>query len=234
MAMLAAAPPPAAEPVPWWVPAPHRDAEFTRMLFAILDGSMMSRGDGWFGPAESRYSWAWLAAKHNIPPKADLPEDSFRGPPELFAVLDRNHDGVLRAEDFDWADGAPFVREMGAARRWLDRADRDNDGKLSMEEWDALFKRAAGGKDHLTPEDVRKLLYPPAPKPAARPSDAMPSKATLVLGLLSGELGSARPGPKVGDPAPDFTRKSPDGKQTVRLADFHGKKPVVLVFGSFT
>jgi hypothetical protein len=235
LALVAAAPPPAAGPVPWWVPAPHRDAEFTRMLFAILDGSMMSRGEGWFGPAQSRYTWAWLAAKHNLKPTAELPEDKFRGSPELFAALDRDHDGVLRAGDFDWSDDAPFVRELAAARRWLDRADKNNDGKLSKDEWDALFKKAAAGKDHLTPDDVRKLLFPPAPpRPAAPTPGAMPSQATLLLGLLSGELGSARPGPKVGDRAPDFTLKSPDGKQTVHLADFLGKKPAVLVFGSFT
>jgi len=168
-ACAATAPPPAG-PVPWWVPAPHRDAEFTRMLFAILDGSMMSRGDGWFGPAQSRYTWAWLAARHGLPPTAELPADKFRGSPELFAALDRDRDGVIRAGDFDWSDDAPFVRESAAARRWLDRADKNNDGKLSKDEWDALFKRAAAGKDHLTPDDVRAMLFPAAPpRPAAPP-----------------------------------------------------------------
>ena len=40
--------------------------------------------------------------------------------------------------------------------------------------------------------------------------------------------------PRVGDKAPDFTLKSPDGKQTVTLSKLIGKKPVVLVFGSYT
>lgn len=232
--ITAAAPPPAGQ-VPWWVPPPQRDAEFARMLFAILDGSLMSRGGGWFGPAQTRYTWVWLATKHGVPPTADLPADKFRGSPELFAALDRDRDGVLRAEDFDWSDDAQYVREMQLAGRWLDRADRDNDGKLSKTEWDALFKRAAAGRDHLTPEDVRKLLFPPAPpRPAAPPPGAMPSKGTLLLGLLTGELGSSRTGPAVGDRAPDFTLSSPDGKETIRLSDFRGKKPVVLVFGSFT
>ncbi|MDO8545466.1 MAG: redoxin domain-containing protein [Opitutaceae bacterium] len=39
---------------------------------------------------------------------------------------------------------------------------------------------------------------------------------------------------KAGDAAPDFTLTSHDGKQTVRLADFRGAKPVVLIFGSYT
>lgn len=38
---------------------------------------------------------------------------------------------------------------------------------------------------------------------------------------------------KAGDPAPDFTAQSVDGKKTVKLFDLKGK-PVVLVFGSCT
>jgi thiol-disulfide isomerase/thioredoxin len=37
-----------------------------------------------------------------------------------------------------------------------------------------------------------------------------------------------------GDAAPDFTLRSPDGKQTLHLADLRGVKPVVLIFGSYT
>ena len=37
-----------------------------------------------------------------------------------------------------------------------------------------------------------------------------------------------------GDLAPDFSLKTPDGTAEVRLSSFRGKKPVVLVFGSYT
>jgi hypothetical protein len=40
--------------------------------------------------------------------------------------------------------------------------------------------------------------------------------------------------PKVGDLAPDFVLSDNTGKKSVRLSDFRGKKPVVLLFGSFT
>jgi hypothetical protein len=39
---------------------------------------------------------------------------------------------------------------------------------------------------------------------------------------------------QVGDRAPDVTLLSLDGKTPVRLASHIGKKPTVLVFGSFT
>ncbi len=38
----------------------------------------------------------------------------------------------------------------------------------------------------------------------------------------------------VGDQAPDFTLPMLDGSQTVSLASFRGKQPVVLIFGSYT
>lgn len=37
-----------------------------------------------------------------------------------------------------------------------------------------------------------------------------------------------------GDMAPDFTLRSPDGKQTVTLSTLRTEKPVVLIFGSYT
>ncbi len=40
--------------------------------------------------------------------------------------------------------------------------------------------------------------------------------------------------PKVGDMAPDFELQDPTGNVQVRLSDFRGKRPVALVFGSYT
>jgi len=40
--------------------------------------------------------------------------------------------------------------------------------------------------------------------------------------------------PKVGELAPDFTLSDTTGRVSVRLSDFRGKKPVALVFGSYT
>jgi peroxiredoxin len=38
----------------------------------------------------------------------------------------------------------------------------------------------------------------------------------------------------VGDEAPDFTLERQDKEATVQLSRFRGKRPVVLVFGSYT
>jgi hypothetical protein len=38
----------------------------------------------------------------------------------------------------------------------------------------------------------------------------------------------------LGDPAPDFTLKTVDGSAQVTLSSFRDRKPVVLIFGSYT
>jgi hypothetical protein len=40
--------------------------------------------------------------------------------------------------------------------------------------------------------------------------------------------------PKIGDLAPDFELQDPEGNVHIRLSDFRGKRPVALVFGSYT
>ncbi len=40
--------------------------------------------------------------------------------------------------------------------------------------------------------------------------------------------------PKVGEEAPDYSLHDVNGENQVRLSDFRGKKPVALIFGSFT
>lgn len=40
--------------------------------------------------------------------------------------------------------------------------------------------------------------------------------------------------PKAGDLAPDFTLSDISGSESITLSDFRGKKPVALVFGSYT
>ena len=217
-------------------PEPPKHSEFYKMLAAVLSGSRMGPGDGWFAPSESRHDWNWLAAKHDLKAKEELRPSKFRGPRELFAALDRDGNGLVRDDDFDWSDDSPFVKQLDHMRQWVARGDRNNDRKLTKEEWDAIFQRAAAGKDHLLPEDVRTMFFPPPPsrQPSPPPPGMMPSQRTLLKGLFNGELGSAQPGPELGTMAPDFTLTTENGKKTVTLSDYRGKKPVVLIFGSFT
>jgi hypothetical protein len=211
--------------------------EFTEMLWAILKGDPPDAGFGWFHPSQSRYSWTWLAARCDSNRDGAITRAEFGGPDEFFRRLDRDHNGKLAAADFDWSDQSPLVRQARIAQGLFRRGDANIDGRLTAEEWQALFKQAAGGKDSLTPEEVRDLLFPPPPPqppPSKGPPPGTPTRSILLRGLLLGEIGSPCEGPAVGSLAPDFDLQTHDGERHIRLRDYRGKKPVVLVFGNFT
>ena len=52
--------------------------------------------------------------------------------------------------------------------------------------------------------------------------------------LMPGQKALDAKAPRVGDMAPDFTLYDIEGKGSVTLTAFQGKRPVALVFGSFT
>jgi hypothetical protein len=233
-------PPPKAAEKPRY-PAPVRKAleqarrfEVVQMLSAIAKGSQMGPGDGWFRPGQGRYDWKWLAAHFDADKDGKVTPKELKGPKELFERLDRDRDGAVRPGDLDWSDKSPFLQQLRQAQQLAGRLDTSSNGRITREEWDALFKKAAKGKDHLTPEDLREALLATPPRPAKPPKNAEPSPRVLLAGLLSGELGSFLHGPDVGGRAPNFTLKMHDGSRTISLSDYRGKKPVVLIFGSFT
>jgi hypothetical protein len=210
-----------------------KDSDFALMLRAILSGSMMGPGDGWFKPAESRYSWKWLAERFDAKKKGKIKLEDWTGPEALFQRLDRDRNGTISEDDFDWSARSAYVKQMNQANQWLRLVDPNKDQKLTREEWNELFEKVAQGKTYLNADDVRALLNPTPPQAQFGIPD-IPSKATLLKGLFQGELGSPCEGPKLGDKAPDFTLSTHDGKEFVTLSNFFGKKPIVLIFGSFT
>jgi hypothetical protein len=211
-----------------------RQRDIVKMLSAVAGGSRMGPGEGWFGPTQSRYGWKWLAARFDADRDGRITRKEFKGPAELFDRLDRDGDGVLTASDFDWSPKSPYVRMSGVLEGWLRRMNTASNGRLSREEWDDFFKKASRGKDYLTPADLRDaLLKMPPRKPDAKP-DKGPTPQILVAGLFKGELGSPLEGPGINDHAIRFSLLTPDGKRRISLGDSLGKKPIVLIFGSFT
>jgi EF hand domain-containing protein len=213
--------------------------EVVQMLEAILRGSQMGPGDGWFRPSQTRYDRYWLAAHCDKNHDRQLTPEEFSGPRALFERLDRDRDGAVTAEDLDWTDQSAYLRLIAAAGRPFSILDANSNGRVSREEWNAFFTRMARGRDQITPEDFQRALVAPPqqrPKPGEPPPpDAgPPTMLTLLDGLAKGELGSWLEGPAIDGDAPLFVLDRQNGKGKVALEDFRGKKPVVLIFGSFT
>ena len=49
---------------------PGKQPEAVKMFIAILRGMKADGSNGWFGPAESRYSWDWLIKQSDLDEKA--------------------------------------------------------------------------------------------------------------------------------------------------------------------
>jgi hypothetical protein len=212
----------------------ERPPEAARMMTAILRGSPLGPGQGWFGPAETRYTWNWLAQHCNVDQAArtGISRTQFPGSDVLFSRLDRDKDGTITPEDLDWSDRSSYVQMSNMSSRLFRSLNAKSNGRLTKEELLQFFDAAAQGKDHLSADDFRDALLAGLPK-GGKPSD-MPAPAVLLRGLFAGEIGSMSEGPKINGPAPDFSLKTLGGDKTIQLSKLIGPKPVVLVFGSFT
>jgi hypothetical protein len=208
--------------------------EGAEMLIAIAKGSQLGPGEGWFHPGQTRYGWKWISERHGGNLFSAIPKDKFQGPEKTFVVLDKNGDGQLGRDDFDWSDRLVFSPQNQMTSYLFLRMNRDGDGRLSREEWLKFFDEAAAGKESLTADGLRRALSatPPAKTNPVPPMQLTPE--VFVRGLFRGEIGSMQEGPKLEQTAPDFSLKTLDGKETVRLSDRFGKQPIVLVFGNFT
>ena len=211
--------------------------EWVDMLADILQGSQLGPYDGWFRTAvtRTRFTWDATRGRYDADHDGQVARREFPGPDADFARLDNDRDGALTAADFDFSAPA-LMPSVGAS--FFARADRDGNGKVTPEEFNALFRAFdVDDRGFLAQQDVVGAFTPPArparpPGPAPAPTG--PDKATLVRGLFRQEIGSLQPGPALDAPAPDFTLKTADGRSSVTLSGLIGPKPVVLIFGNFT
>ena len=208
-----------------------RMPEAVAMYLVIARGGQLDGTAGWFHPAVSRFSFERLAKHQQSDPQQPLTREQFLGRERIFEQLDRDHDGKLTAFDLDWSDDNPWVRQSYMVNRIFRRFEPSGDGLLTAEEFAAWFDKVSKTGEPIRFEQFRDALIPPAS--GFQPGD-MPSKDVLIRGFLSGEIGSLQEGPGLDEMAPDFTAKSLSGKDSVRLSERLGKRPLVLVFGNFT
>ncbi len=206
--------------------------EAIRMYLAIVKGSRMGAGEGWFGPAQTRYDWQRLTETCGAEATAGVSADQFPGDKDWFARLDRDRDGKITAGDLDWSDRNPWVQYAYITNRLFRKLDPNGDGRLHRDEWLAFFDAASHGKVEVTAGELRDHWLAGMTS-GFLPGDA-PSTEVLLRGLFANELGSLQEGPQVDNLAPDFQLSTHDGQQAIRLSEVVGKKPVVLVFGNFT
>jgi hypothetical protein len=208
-------------------------SEAVRMLAAVQKEQPLGSGIGWYDPSRRRHDWRWLAGRFDADRNGRITPTELAGPSAFFHRLDRDDDGAVTSEDLDWSERSTWVRREADALKLSRAIDGDGNGKLTEQEWQGYFKKLAGAKGYIAAEDLRAALAAPrGGKDKAKGRRV--STAKWLQCLMAGDLGSPFEGPRPGQPAPDFTLSTHDGKKQITLSDFHGKRPVVLIFGSFT
>ena len=178
---------------------------------------------------ETRFGWKWVSAEYDHDQNGAVIRAEFAASAESFERLDRNWDGKLTQDDFDWSAGGALGKQRETIFALSKAVDTTSDGRITSEEWLAVFAKGAKEKGYLTDEELEQLIYLPRVLKAQREQ----SRA----GRLERPLENRQPlleAPALGEVAPDFELRSPDGLTSVRLSSFRGNKPVVLIFGSFT
>lgn len=204
--------------------------EIVEMVSSIAQGRPSDGSGGWFHDGQSRYGWEWLADRYDFDGDGVILHDDL--PPQaadMAARLDRDQDGKITKDDFDWSSNSTHMKQAAQTKRIFGSVDRDRNGHLTREEWASFFDQAALNADSITPADLQAALFPPQP-----PSGHEPTPLDFLRGWASGELGSILEGPKVGRLAPDFELSDHQRVRRLRLSHYRDKKPVVLIFGSFT
>jgi Ca2+-binding EF-hand superfamily protein len=186
---------------------------------------------------EKRFDWRWLAARCDKDANATVTREEFPGASDTFTRLDRNWDGKLTAEDFDWSGNGTLGRQKATTFALFKSIDKSSDGRINSEEWQAAFARLAQDKGYLNDHELEELIFQPAVVKSQRERKMFEERSTTRSQRLARLIESGRfftDGPRPGELAPDFKLSTPDGKTTVALSSYRGKKPVVLIFGSFT
>ncbi len=202
------------------------------LLYLATDTRGNIVGSGMYHPAQVRYGWEWLRQRCDRNGDGEITLAEFGGPREWFEALDKDRDGVLTKDDFDWAAGSPLSTAQGKAANLFARIDRDGNGRASPEEWKLWFDSLAGSKGYVGQDDLIPLFLEPKRRPGKAPVTR--SRLSLICAYLAGDVGPLSDGPVLDELAPDFTLTTADGKGKLSLSQHRTKKPQVLVFGSFS
>lgn len=205
----------------------------SHLLYLATDSRGNIVGSGMYHPSQVKYGWEWLRQRCDRDGDGTVSLSEFGGPREWFEALDKDRDGVLTKDDFDWSAGSPLAAAGSKASALFERIDRDGNGRATPEEWKLWFDALAGSKGYIGQDDLIPLFL----EQKRGGTGKMPvrrSRLSLICAYLAGDVGPASDGPGLGEMAPDFALSTVDGKGKLSLSEHRTKRPQVLVFGSFT
>ncbi|MFO0939942.1 MAG: deiodinase family protein [Pirellulales bacterium] len=183
----------------------------------------------WIRTGKSRFNSAEVISKYDRNGDQQISVDEWPLKREIFDRIDRDWSGTLSAVDFEWSKDGVLGKQKETTFALFKSVDTDSNGRISAEEWKSLFEKGSGDLEYLNEERLEQLIYQPRVIKTAKEETLRKGRTEYSPTSLA-----AMPVPQPGQVAPDFELSSPDGSRTVRLSQFRGNKPVVLVFGCYT
>lgn len=196
--------------------------------FGNCQPSQSSEPD-WVRTGKSQYNWSWLARKFDLNGDQLVTQEEIPLTIEVFSRLDRDWDGVLTEVDFRWEKESVLGTQKETTFALFKQADVNSNGELEGEEWLALFKRVSSEEGPINEEVLEELIYRPRVEKAKREVALRTGNSEYSPGSLAAVVV-----PQPGDVAPDFELSDPSSEHSIRLSQYQGEKPVVLVFGCYT
>jgi thiol-disulfide isomerase/thioredoxin len=201
-------------------------------LSIAKQGIAISAKDGWFGPAKSRYQFATLQSLWGNPTNDAYEVEQMKSSHRHAKRLDRNRDGKIQVDDFDWSDKHPWVEASYLTNRFFRRIDGNGDGQVSPAEWNQYYAKVVGEQELMDFQNFRDTLL--AGFGGGFVTGDSPTVEQLLRGLADGDIGSLHEGPAIDQTAPDFTLPRVGSTETITLSSHFGERPTVLVFGNYT
>lgn len=183
----------------------------------------------WIRTGKSRFDSEEVISKYDRNGDQQISPDEWPLKKELFDRIDRDWSGTLNAVDFEWSKDGVLGKQKETTFALFKSVDTDSNGRISAEEWKSLFDKSSGDLEYLNEVQLEQLIYQPRVLKSAKEETLRKGRTEYSPSSLA-----AVPVPQPGQLAPDFELSSPDGSKTVRLSQYRGQKPVVLVFGCYT
>ena len=201
------------------------------MYTAILDDEKIGPGYGWYRTVvtQSRFGWEPTRTRYDRDQSGSIECSEFPGSDIEFARLDRDRDRKLTRQDFDFITNYPYQPARAILSPPADQQAANEAVRKSLMPSGRAGEQVGSGQ--ATKTQIEEVFSPAS---RGQQINQRPTKTQLIELLFRQQMGSLQPGPKLDEPAPDFTLKTGDGKSEFTLSRQIGPRPIVLVFGNFT
>jgi hypothetical protein len=95
-----------------------REPELFEQLRSNFSTAPRKQGQpgGWYHASVLRYDWKWFAQRYDKDDNGTILRAEFTGTADVWDRVDRDHNGIIDATDFDWSEQSQWFQQARQAR----------------------------------------------------------------------------------------------------------------------